>query len=148
MDSPLKGRVKPYLPVMLIGKVAQTSGVTIKALRYYETAGLIDPPARTPGGYRDYPEAVLGRLIFIRAAQAIDLSLGEIKEILDFREHGQAPCAHVVDLIERRAVDIADRISELTKVRDDLQALARRARTLDPSTCPTSTVCHVIVPSA
>ena len=64
--------------VMLIGEVSQASGVTVKALRYYESAGLIDPPKRTAGGYRDYPPAILGRLTFIRAAQAVDLSLGDL----------------------------------------------------------------------
>ncbi|GAC1596019.1 MAG: hypoxia response transcriptional regulator [Acidimicrobiales bacterium] len=130
---------------MLIGEVSQVSGVTVKALRYYESAGLIDAPDRTAGGYRDYPSAVLGRLQFIRAAQAVDLSLGEIKEILAFREQGLPPCAHVLEVIERRAAEIDDRIAELTKVRSDLRTLARRAKTLDRVNCPPSTVCHFIV---
>ena len=66
---------------MLIGEVARRSGVSAKTLRYYEDIGLIDAPARSASGYRDYESDVLDRLGFIRSAQAIGLSLGEIRSI-------------------------------------------------------------------
>jgi MerR family copper efflux transcriptional regulator len=74
---------------MRIGEVADAAGLSTKALRYYEQAGLIDEPARTPSGYRDYDAGVLDRLRFIRSAQAAGLTLGEIKGVIAFRERGQ-----------------------------------------------------------
>ncbi len=91
---------------MRIGEVADKAEVTTKALRYYERVGLLAEPARTASGYRDYSDAVLDRLDFIRASQAAGLTLGEIKEVIAFRDRGDQPCSHVLDLIEGRASDL------------------------------------------
>ena len=62
-----------------------------QAIRYYEQIGILTPPARTPSGYRAYDEAALGRLGFVRAAQAVGLTLGEIRQIIAFRDNCPAP---------------------------------------------------------
>jgi MerR family copper efflux transcriptional regulator len=131
---------------MRIGQVARVSGVSVKTLRYYEDIGVLDPPERTPSGYREYQGDVLDRLAFVRAAQAVGLTLGEIREIISFRERSQVPCAHVLELIERRAVELAGRIAELKRMQTDLQALSQRGRQLDPRDCLPSRICHVIAP--
>src|SRR5439155_15385825 len=74
---------------MLIGEVADRSGVSTKAIRYYEDIGLLPPPERTASGYRDYAASVVDRLAFIRAAQAVGLSLGEIRGVVALRDEGQ-----------------------------------------------------------
>src|SRR5918996_1996839 len=86
------------------------------------------PPARTPSGYRDYDGGAERRLGFIRAAQAMGLSLGKIKEVLAFRDRMETPCAHVLGLIERHAAEISERIAALDAMRRDLEGLARQAR--------------------
>jgi DNA-binding transcriptional MerR regulator len=53
--------------------------MTTKALRYYERVGLLPEPDRIDSGYRDYGDTVFDRLRFIRAAQAVGLTLGEIR---------------------------------------------------------------------
>ncbi|WP_083976187.1 MerR family DNA-binding transcriptional regulator [Kitasatospora azatica] len=55
---------------MRIGALAATTHTTTKTLRFYEQAGLLDLPPRTPGGYRDYPPTATTRVAFIRTAQA------------------------------------------------------------------------------
>jgi len=129
-----------------IGEVSQRTGLSVKALRYYEDIGVLAAPQRTAGGYRDYGTDVLGRLEFVRAAQAVGLTLGEIREVIAFRERGDVPCNHVLDLILHHTADVDRRIGELQRLRADLGRLARRARTLDPADCPESAVCHVLVP--
>jgi len=64
---------------MLIGELAAKTGMTAKALRFYEQAGVLPEPARTPAGYRDYDPAALDRLAFVRAAQAAGLTLAEVR---------------------------------------------------------------------
>src|SRR5437660_10519880 len=113
---------------MRIGEIAEQSGLSTKALRYYERVGLVEEPLRTPSGYRDYRESVLERLRFIRSAQAAGLTLGEIKGVIAFREQGSPPCGHVLELIESRAGDLDRRITELPTLRDHLRALAGRGR--------------------
>src|SRR3984893_10639753 len=115
---------------MRIGEVGERSGLSTKALRYYERVGLIEEPARTSSGYRDYGASVLDRLRFIRSAQAVRLTLGEIKGVIAFREQGSPPCWHVLELIEGRAADLDRRIAELRALRDELRRLAQRGRSL------------------
>jgi DNA-binding transcriptional MerR regulator len=131
-----------------IGELAQRSGLSVKTLRYYEDIGVLAEPPRTPGGYRDYGEGVLGRLEFVRAAQAVGLTLGEIREVIAFRERGDVPCSHVLDLILHHAAEVDGRIAELQRLRADLDRLAGRARTLNPADCRESAVCHVLLPTA
>ncbi len=80
----------------------------------------------------------------MRAAQAPGLTLGEIREIIAFRDDGTAPCAHVTGLLQRRAAELDARIAELQQLRGELQQLAERTTTLDPDHCPPERVCHVI----
>ena len=127
---------------MRIGEVAAAAGVPAQTIRYYERVGLLPPPARTATGYRDYPESAFGQLRFIRAAQAVGLTLGEIREILAFRATGTAPCGHVQRLLHDRDLDA--RIAELTALRDEITRLARRAQRLDPRDCAPELVCHLI----
>jgi len=129
---------------MRIGELAEQAGISAKAIRYYEQIGILAPPARTASGYRTYDQAALGRLGFVRAAQAVGLTLGEIRQIIAFRDDGQAPCAHVTDLVQRHAADLDARIRELQQLRGVLGELAERATALDPALCPPERVCHII----
>ena len=129
---------------MRIGELAERAGISTKAVRYYEQVGILAPPARTPSGYRDYDHAALGRLGFVRAAQALGLTLGEIRQVIAFRDQGTAPCGHVTQLLQRRAAEVGARIAELQQLQDELERLAERAATLDPAECLPERVCHII----
>lgn len=129
---------------MRIGVLAERSGVPVKTIRYYEEIGVLAPAARTPSGYRDYDDPAIDRLAFVRAAQAVGLTLGEIRQVVALRERGETPCAHVVALVERRAGEIEQRIADMQHLRGELRRLAARARDLDPADCDPDQVCHVI----
>lgn len=133
---------------MRIGELADRAGVPVKTIRYYEEIGVLPSPSRTPSGYRDYDEAVVGRLGFVRAAQSVGLTLGEIREVVALRDRGETPCGHVRDLLGRRAEEIDQRIAELQRLRSELRRLARRARSLDPADCEPGLVCHLVTPAA
>lgn len=129
---------------MRIGELAERAGISAKAIRYYEQIGVLGQPPRTAGGYRDYDQAALQRLGFVRAAQAVGLTLGEIRQIIGFRDRGETPCAHVATLLQRRAAELNARIGELERIRGDLEQLAQRARSLDPNDCAPASICHII----
>lgn len=129
---------------MRIGQLAQVSGVATKTLRFYEQAGLLPEPERTPAGYRDYNDSALPRLRFIRSAQACGLTLAEIARIINVRENSGPPCGHVMSLLDEHARDLDQRIADLTALRTEVRRLRTRARTLDPSACGTNSVCHVL----
>ncbi|MGQ0842810.1 MAG: heavy metal-responsive transcriptional regulator [Sporichthyaceae bacterium] len=129
---------------MLIGELAQASGLTTKTIRFYEERGLIAAPPRTAGGYRDYPEQALGRLRFIRDAQSAGLTLAELRSILALRDGGEAPCEHVGGVIDEHLRGIDRRLADLRATRTVLRSLARRAATVDPATCAEEDVCIIL----
>src|SRR5258708_39760369 len=130
--------------VMKIGELALRSGVPSTALRYYEKAGLLPKSRRSPSGYRTYNPDALPRLAFIRAAQAVGLTLAEIREVMGIRDAGAAPCAHVLQLIERHRAEVQARIRELQRLERDLDPLASQGGGVGPAQCGPAGVCKVI----
>jgi MerR family copper efflux transcriptional regulator len=74
-------------------------------------------PPRTSTGYRDYSADAAARLTFIRDAQAAGLTLAEIRSVVAIRDDGQAPYAHVADLIGQHLTQIEQRLAELAQAR-------------------------------
>lgn len=129
---------------MRIGELARQSGVPASALRYYEQIGLLPVSPRKESGYREFHPDTLGLLGFVRAAQAIGLTLNEIREVIGIREGGRAPCLHVRDLVSRRRTDVRDRIAELRALEQDLDRITEVAERIDPADCDPSGICGVI----
>ena len=129
---------------MRIGALADRAGLTTKTIRYYESIGLLDDPERTPSGYRDYSEAAVERLRFIRDAQASGLSLCEVQSILELKDVGARSCDHTIALLQRHVADIDRHIARLQVARSELVALAERAGRLDPADCTDPNRCQVI----
>jgi DNA-binding transcriptional MerR regulator len=106
---------------LLIGGVAKRSGASRKALRRYEAVGILAGPRRTPAGYRVYSSDTLALLSFVRRAQRLSLTLGEIKEIVAIRRTGRVPCPHVCDLVHQKAEGLDERLADLMQVRNSLR---------------------------
>lgn len=103
-----------------IGEVATRSGVAASALRFYEAEGLI-AAERSAGGRRMFPRHVLRRVAFIRVAQRVGLSLGEIAEALALLPPDRAPTVREWSRISgtwRARID--EQIATLERTRDDL----------------------------
>lgn len=120
---------------MRIGELAGRSGVPAKTIRYWEERGVLPEADRTASGYRHYGPGTLGRIEFIRRAQAAGFTLDQIRQVLDIGDDGRPPCAHVAALIDRRLADVEARIAELRATRRHLRRLARRAAAQDPDGC-------------
>jgi MerR family copper efflux transcriptional regulator len=129
---------------MRIGQLARQSGIAPSAVRYYEHLGLLPPPERMASGYRSYGADTLDRLSFIRSAQAVGLTLAEVRQVLGVRDAGAVPCGVVTELIERRHAEVRDRIAELQVLERELTLLLERAARLEPRDCDPSGICHVI----
>jgi DNA-binding transcriptional MerR regulator len=137
-------KVKRRIGAVRIGELARRAGTSARTLRFYEQAGLLPAPLRTPSGYRDYDDAAVDRLAFVRAAQAAGLTLAEIREVVAVREAQGPPCAHVVGLLDRHADELDARIAELEATRAEVRRLRDRAATLDPAACVDADVCTVL----
>ena len=131
-----------------IGEAAKASGLTAKTIRYYEQIGLI-PKARRrgsaaaphTGGDRIYSEDDIGRLRFIRHARLVDLSLADIRELLDIADKAGCPSEHPAysDVLKRHRRQIDERINHLLGLRTVVQNLLSPARQMNSETCTWST---------
>ncbi len=108
---------------MRIGELAEQVGVNPKTVRYYEDIGVLPEPERTPSGYRVYDEADVDRLVFVKTAQRLGMTLDEVKEILALRDRGEQPCSYVRDVLRRERAHIDQRITELQALRSELATL-------------------------
>jgi DNA-binding transcriptional MerR regulator len=129
---------------MLIGALAAAAGMPAKTIRFYEQAGLMPAPPRTPAGYRDYPPSALDRLAFIRHAQVAGFTLAEIRSVLAIRDSGNPPCRHVAILIGQHLAQAERRIAELTRTHDVLIDLQRRAAAISPADCAEPEICSIL----
>ena len=124
---------------LLIGEIATRSGVTRKALRLYERAGILPAPRRTQAGYRVYDRDTLALLLFVTQARRLGFRLDEIKRIVALKRSGRAPCTHVLDRVRLKLESIQRTLTDLTEIRGQLQSLVRswRSRRRRPAAvCP------------
>ena len=129
---------------MRIGELAEAANTTTKTLRFYEQQGLLPPAERTPAGYRDYTTDTLARIDFIHRGQSAGLTLAQIRQVLDIRDQGQAPCGHVRDLLDERLTDIHGQLKQLQELRDILVELRDQAEHPEPDTCTANEVCRYL----
>ncbi len=108
---------------MKIGELAKATGLNTKTIRYYELHRLLEDPERTESGYRMYGEDDVERLEFVKKAKRLGLSLEEIREILILHEQSQAPCVHVLALLDRKLEHVDDIIRDLEEFRRELMRL-------------------------
>lgn len=124
-----------------ISALAQRSGVHIETIRYYQRRGLVGEPARPAGGIRRYDDDHVGRLRFIRQAQALGFSLDEIGELLKLQDGTH--CREARRLGERRLADVRRRLADLHRIESALAALlAGCASAKGRLRCPLITSLH------
>ena len=111
-----------------IGQLAKRLGLNPRTIRFYEDAGVLPEPERTAGGYRVYTGDDEERLRFIKAAQRLGLKLGEIKEILAFRDREQRPCSYVAGIIDARLAEVDQQMRDLRTLKRELTSLQSRMR--------------------
>ena len=136
LDPAPMGRV--YALVMrrtglYISELAKRGGTTRKALRLYESAGILPASRRTAAGYRIYDGEALEVLSFIRRARGLGFTLAEIKDIVAIGRAGRAPCPHVRQHIRHKLEDLeAVRKPPAQLVERLAHGLARPRRDLPP----------------
>jgi DNA-binding transcriptional MerR regulator len=116
---------------MRIGQLAEATGLSRDALRFYEKRGLLTP-LRGSNGYRHYPAEAADWLRYVRTAQSLGFTLAEIEADLPLLAAGPASADALRIALRRKLDDITRRVEGLTALRDEL------ARRLDETmvACP------------
>jgi len=105
---------------LAVGQVAERSGVSTSALRFYERKRLISSD-RTAGNQRRYRGDVLCRVAMIRACQRVGLSIAEIRTALAELPEGHIPTPMDWDRLSRRLkIELHDRIDQLNRLLQEL----------------------------
>jgi MerR family transcriptional regulator, mercuric resistance operon regulatory protein len=120
---------------LTIGRLAETAGVNVETIRYYQRHGLLDEPNKPPVGHRRYTIEAVKRVRFIKRAQKFGFTLKEIKDLL-FLEDAQN-CQKARLIAEQKLAQIEVRIDDLGRMRSMLKGLiAQCAADNTPCCCP------------
>jgi DNA-binding transcriptional MerR regulator len=115
---------------MRIGELAERAGTTPRALRYYESVGLLPPPGRTGNGYRSYGEEHLRLLTQIRTLQDFGFGLEETRPFVDCLVAGHQAgdtCAASLAVYRRKLAELDAYVARLQTVRAEVAAQLARA---------------------
>ena len=116
---------------MRIGQLAEATGLTRDALRFYERRGLLTS-RRADNGYRVYPAEAAQWLRYVRTAQSLGFTLAEIEADLPLASEGEAAPEALRDALRRKLDDITRRVDGLTALRDELQRRLGEAMAVCP----------------
>ena len=118
-----------------IGKLAQTAGVNIETIRYYQRRGLLDEPSKPLGGYRHYLPEQVKRLRFIKRAQALGFTLDEVGMLLTL--DAACACSETRALAMRKLAMIEQKMADLAAMRQVLGELVQKCDAGDGgASCP------------
>lgn len=106
-----------------IGEAAAATGVSAANIRFYERAGLLAPQARADNDYRLYSPADLHRLRFVRVCRSMDMSLDEVRALLNLDGRRPSDCAQAQETIDRHLGHVRQRLKELRALERELQTL-------------------------
>ncbi|MDQ6637145.1 MAG: heavy metal-responsive transcriptional regulator [Candidatus Dormibacteraeota bacterium] len=135
------------MTAMRIGELASRTGLKTSALRFYEDAGLLPAPVRSPSGYRAYGPEAVGRVAFIKRARALGLSLDQIQDPLAHRATPAADRDRLRHTVAHRLAETDGQIAELTMLRQELEGLYVRMQRSPAPDCGHVGDCACWLPS-
>ncbi len=121
---------------MNIGEAAKASGVSAKMIRHYEQVGLLPPASRTESGYRQYGDADVHTLRFIRHGRDLGFSLDQIGELVGLWQNRRRPSRQVKALAEAHIRELDLKARELLAMKASLEHLVNCCHGDDRPDCP------------
>jgi len=132
----LNGTALPAGWPVNIGEAARLSGVSAKMVRHYESLGLLPRVARTDSGYRQYSEADVHTLRFIKRARDLGFSMEEIGELVGLWQNRRRASASVRRIAQKHAADLGERIAQMQAMQRTLQHLIHCCHGDERPECP------------
>ena len=120
---------------LTIGQLVHATGVSTKTIRYYEQVGVLPVPRRSGAGYRQYSHHDVHRLLFIRRARALGLSLANLKVLTGDLDSGSCltmrPRLHA--LVTEQLRTVQQQIAEFHVLERQLAQVLQRLQTTVPA---------------
>ena len=121
---------------VVIGEAARRAGVSARMVRHYESLGLLPPVHRTDSGYRQYTEADVHALRFIRRGRDLGFSMEEIGTLLSLWQNQGRASSQVKEIAQRHIAVLAERIAAMQAMQRTLQSLVHCCHGDDRPDCP------------
>jgi len=121
---------------MNIGQASKGSAVSAKMIRHYESLGVLPKVPRSAAGYRQYDEASVHTLRFIRRARDLGFSIKEITALLSLWRNRRRASADVKRIALAHVDDLQRRVEEMVSMQRTLQHLAHGCRGDSRPDCP------------
>ena len=119
-----------------IGTAARLSNVSAKMVRHYESLGLLARVARTDSGYRQYSEADVRTLQFIKRGREMGFSMAEIAELVSLWNNRRRASASVKRIAQKHVDELAQRIEAMQAMQRTLANLLKHCHGDDRPDCP------------
>ncbi len=119
-----------------IGAAAEAAELPVKTVRYYADIDLVTPSERSQAGYRQYGEAEVKKLIFVRRSRTFGFSVDECRELLSLYQDRNRESRQVKQIALQRIEEIEHKMAELQTLHDELAHLAETCRGDSRPDCP------------
>ena len=119
-----------------IGSAAELSGISAKMVRHYESLGLLPRVARTDSGYRQYSQADVHTLQFIKRSRDLGFSMAEIAELVTLWQNRRRTSASVKRIAQKHVDELATRIEAMQSMQRTLRQLLHHCHGDERPDCP------------
>ena len=119
-----------------IGRVSKLTDIKIETIRYYEKINLIDVPARSEGGNRQYLEEHVRQLTFIKRARQLGFSLDEIRALLTLSSSNSDDCSSAKQIADKHLEDVEQKVKDLQQLAQVLKSLSKGCEQHVNEQCP------------
>jgi DNA-binding transcriptional MerR regulator len=129
-----------------IGEVAEAVGLSLRTIRHYDEVGIVVPSARSAGGFRLYTDADVDRLRMVKRMKPLDLSLEEIRDVVELldaladpeadtagRDRALDRLALYAALAEERCERLRQHLAQASEFTDALRRAVDEARAGRPA---------------
>ncbi len=129
-------RAPSILWPVTIGQAAALSGISAKMVRHYESLGLLPGVGRTDSGYRQYSEAEVHTLRFIKRSRDLGFSMTEIAELVALWQNRRRASASVKRIAQQHVAELTQRIEAMQAMQRTLNLLLHHCHGDDRPDCP------------
>lgn len=131
--------------LLTITALARKTGVSPKALRYWEALGLLPKALRSPSGYRQFPAETTAYIEFVKRSKDMGLTLQQMRTILKLARKGRSPCVEVESFIDNRIQELEEKITSLSVLLRCLKALQQCSADKMPPDKRSKECCSLLV---
>ena len=127
-----------------VAEVARLADVTPATVRYYTRMKLLNPKRDPDNDYRCFSLSDVRRVEFIRQAQSLGLTIGDIKSVLATVDDGDAPCNQVKSLVAERLLCVQEQIADLLATESRINEAVEAWRDMNTVTRQNGEFCPLI----